>query len=75
MTSRIKVCTLIHTLHSGMSGPQFKVSGGKKVSVCLQLCPTLCSLMDCSPSGTSAHGILQVRILEWVTIPFSRGSA
>ena len=29
----------------------------------------------CSPPGSSAHGILQARILEWVAIPFSRGSA
>ena len=38
-----------------------------------QSCPTLCNLMDCSPQGFSVHGILQVRILEWVAIPFSRG--
>ena len=31
--------------------------------------------MDCSPPGSSAHGILQARILEWVAIPFSRGTA
>ena len=31
--------------------------------------------MDCSPPGSSVHGILQVRILEWVAIPFSRGSS
>ena len=29
--------------------------------------------MDCSPPGSSVHGILQARILEWVAIPFSRG--
>ena len=34
----------------------------------------LCNAMDCSPLGTSVHGILQARILEWVAIPFSRGS-
>ena len=32
----------------------------------LQLCPTLCDTMDCSPPGSSVHGILQARILEWV---------
>jgi len=37
--------------------------------------PTLCDLMDCSLSGSSAHGILQARILEWVVIPFSRESS
>ena len=31
--------------------------------------------MDCSPPGSSIHGIFQARILEWVTIPFSRGSS
>ena len=39
-----------------------------------QLCLTLCDPMDCSPPGSSVHGILQARILEWVAIPFSRGS-
>ena len=33
------------------------------------------SPVDCSPPGSSLHGILQVRILEWVAIPFSRGSS
>ena len=40
-----------------------------------QPCPTLCTLMDWSPQGPSIHGILQARILEWVAIPFSRGSS
>ena len=35
---------------------------------------TLCNLMDCSPPGSSVHGILEARILECVPIPFSRGS-
>ena len=39
-----------------------------------QLCPTLCNPMDYSLPGSSVHGILQARILEWVAIPFSRGS-
>ena len=41
----------------------------------LQLCLTLCDPMDCSPPVSSAHGILQARILEWVAISFSRGSS
>ena len=36
-----------------------------------QPCPTLCDLTDCSPPGSSIHGILQVRILEWVAISSS----
>ena len=35
----------------------------------LQSCPTLCSHTDCSPPGSSVHGILQARILEWVAMP------
>ena len=40
-----------------------------------QSCPTLCDPMDCSPPGSSFHGILQARILEWVPLSFSRGSS
>ena len=40
-----------------------------------QLCPTLCDPTDCSPPGSSVHGILQARLLEWVAVPFSRGSS
>ena len=56
-----------------------------KRSVCLmgyffflsltQSSPTVCSPMDCSPPGSSAHGIFQAKILEWVALPFSRGSS
>ena len=34
-----------------------------------QSCPPLCDPIDCSPLGSSVHGILQARILEWVVIP------
>ena len=37
-----------------------------------QLCPTLCDPMGCSLPGSSVHGILQARILEWVAISFSK---
>ena len=40
-----------------------------------QSCLTLCDPTDCSPPGSSVHGILQARTLEWVAIPFSRGSS
>ena len=48
------------------------------VCVCVlaaQLCLILCDTMDYSPPGSSVCGILQERILEWVAIPFSRGSS
>ena len=35
-----------------------------------QSCPTLCDPMDCSPPGSSLHGILQARVVEWVAISF-----
>ena len=37
-----------------------------------QSCLTLCDSMDCSPPGSSLHGVLQPRILEWVAMPFLR---
>ena len=40
--------------------------------VCTHSCPTLCDPMDCSSPCFFVHGILQVRILEWVDISFSR---
>ena len=41
----------------------------------LQSCLTLREPMDCSSPGSSVHGVLQVGILEWAAIPFSRGSS
>ena len=38
-------------------------------------CLTLCEPIDCSLPGSSVHGILQASMLEWVAIPFSRGSS
>ena len=44
--------------------------------VCISLSGlTLCDPMDCRPPSSSVHGILQATILEWVAIPFSRGSS
>lgn len=42
--------------------------------VCAQLCLTICNPVNCSPSGSSLHGIFQTRILEWiaVAVDFSR---
>ena len=59
----------------------FKIIFLNFISNCLlcvlvtQSCPTLCDPMDSSPPGFSVRGILQARILEWLAIPFSRGSS
>ena len=44
----------------------------KSESEVAQSCPTLCDPVDCSPPGSSAHGIFQARVLEWGAIAFSR---
>ena len=55
--------------------PTLKVKFWKlKVLVSLS-CPALCDPVDRSPPGSSVHGILQAKILEWVVIPFSSGSS
>ena len=41
----------------------------------LQSCLILCDPVDCSPPGSSVHGIFQARMLEWVAMPSSRGSS
>ena len=43
----------------------------KSESEVAQSCPTLSDLMDCSPTGSSVHGIFQTRVLAWVAIAFS----
>ena len=45
-----------------------KVKSQSKVA---QSCPTLSDTLDCSPPGSSIHGILQARVLEWGAIAFS----
>ena len=53
----------------------FLVVKSERESEVAQLCPTLCGRMDCSLPGSSIHGFLQARVLEWVAISFSRGSS
>ena len=45
---------------------------GRSSGEVIQSCPTLCDPMDCSPADSSAHGILQARILHWVVISSSK---
>ena len=53
---------------------KYQTSHWVKVLV-TQLCPTLCDPVNCSPPSSSVHRSLQARILEWVAIPFFRGSS
>jgi hypothetical protein len=57
-----------------MSTSKIDIGAANKVLVA-QLCLTLYNPMNCSLPGSSVHGIFQARILEWVAIPFSRGSS
>ena len=58
-----------------MSPKHCKLNYEKEVKVlAVQSCPTLCNPMDCSPPGSSVHGILQVRILQWIAVPLSGGA-
>ena len=60
---------------SGKNCPYIEWRGARLHAELLQSCPTLCNAMDCSPPGSSVHGILQTGILEWVAILFSRESS
>ena len=63
---------ILHTNHCVRSwGYKENVTSSENVT---QSCPALCDPMDCSSTGSSVHGIFQVRIVEWVAIPFSGGS-
>ena len=47
----------------------------RRKALVAQSCPILCDRVDCSPPGSSVHGALQARILEWVAFPFFSGSS
>ena len=57
---------LVDTMGEGMKSVKM---------LAVQWCLTACNPMDCSPPGSSVHGISQARILEWVAILFSRESS
>ena len=59
----------------GTKIPCVCVCARASVGSAAQSCPTLCDPTDCSLPGSSVHGILQARTLEWVAITFSRGSS
>ena len=62
---------LLDCLETQVYGLQFQAVFLGFCCLCsvVQSCLTLCSPMNCSPLGSSVHGILQARILEWVVVP------
>ena len=63
--------------YSGKENPKREICREQKCMCAksLQSCPTLCDPMDSSLLGSSVHGILQARLVEWVAMPSSRGSS
>ena len=71
----IRILALLHFLLKESSLFQLLYYPEMKAKVLVaQSCLTLRDPMDCIPPGSSVHGILQTKILEWVATPFSRGS-
>ena len=74
---RKRIRYYLHQYHIWIE--EVKLSPGlveMKVKVLVaQSCLTICNSMDCSLPGSSVYGILQARIPEWASIPFSRGSS
>ena len=55
------------------AGPEHSRPSVRAERKCTQSCLTLCDPVDCGPPGSSVHGVLQARILEWVATPFFQG--
>ena len=70
-----QICSCLHCYLSAISLWRCNKIKRKKESEDAQLCLTLCDPMDCRLPGSSVHGIFQARVLEWVTISFSRESS
>ena len=80
MSSDEREQTVKSRVHHTPPTPRAEAAGGKpslpQASVGPMLCSVsvrLCDPVDCSPPGSSVHGVLQARILEWVAMPSSRG--
>ena len=74
------ISSLCHTQRNALilalcAGQGSANRGLEILCVCARSCPTLCDPMDCSPRGSSLHGISQTRILEWVAISSCRESS
>ena len=83
MFDEVKVFISVVNLFTSLDSPGKNTGVGCHFLQCMkvksesevpQLCPTLSDPMDCSPPGSSIHGIFQARVLEWVAIAFSDSS-
>ena len=63
----------LHKKRTGFEARTLMSKAGQMKALFAQLCPTLWNPIDCSPPGSSVHGILQARNPEWVAIYFSSG--
>ena len=78
IVNRVAVNIGVHVSYGIMvfSGYKPKIGIAGSYAVCVlvaQSCPTLCNPINCSLPGSSVHGILQEKILEWIAIPSPRG--
>ena len=75
--SRVRLCVTPCTSRVSILPSHFRFLYYIKKALVALSCQTLCNPMDCSPPGTSVHGmlILQTKILKWITMPFSKGSS
>ena len=69
------VCFVVRTLNVSLLSMNFEGFIWYFVVLVTQSYLTFCDPMDCSQPGSSVHGILQAKILEWVAMPSSRGSS
>ena len=75
--SRVQLCTRVHQAPPSLGFSRqehwsgFPLPSPMRESEVAQLCPTLSDPMNCSLPGSSVHGVLQARVLEWGAIAFS----
>ena len=69
------LCLLIFNMKILLASKLIFETMSVQFSSVAQSCPILCDPMDCTLPGSSVRGIIQARILEWVVVPFSRGSS
>ena len=70
LSPRLKLYTPSQTFYQAFNQmSHIQVYSSRVLAKLLQSCLTLCDPMDCGPSGSFVHGILQARILEWVASP------